>query len=260
MVVNLSSRAATSYSPSPTRVTTVKSYIFDVPEYYFIFTNRLYPVMRKKILLALLVSISLSSWGQQDSLTLHLHPSKKMERQTSLRRKWDGLIPKQTKLQYAGSMGMFSQSIGWYYGKHKRWETDFFLGFIPPLDGMDGHITTTLKQTYSPWKIKFGQTTAINPLSVGIYINKIFGEDFWRKLPERYPDKYYFWMLNTRINLFAGQVFSLKTDRTTPSGNELSFFYEFSTNDLYIISAVDNRTLSLLDIVGLSFGIRYRFL
>lgn len=215
--------------------------------------------MKKQLLFILLILLPLAVSGQQDSINVRTE-QKKSERQAALRRKWDKLIPRQTKLQYAGSMGMFSQSIGWYYGKHQRWETDFFLGFIPPLDGMDGHITTTLKQTYSPWKIRCNDALSISPLSTGIYINKIFGSDFWQKLPKRYPDKYYFWMLNTRINIFAGQSINLRLDKVSVSGNELSFFYEFSTNDLYIMSAIDNRSLNFFDILGLSFGLRYRFL
>lgn len=215
--------------------------------------------MIKKLLFAVALLLSLSASGQQDSTSIRTE-QKKTARQAAIRRKWDNLIPRQTKLQFAGSMGMFSQSVGWYYGKHKRWETDFFLGFIPPLDGMDGHITTTLKQTYSPWKIGHRKELSFTPLCTGIYINKIFGEDFWQKLPKRYPDKYYFWMLNTRVNIFAGQALSLRLDKISVSGNELSFFYEVSTNDLYIMSALDNRTLKLTDIIGLSLGLRYRFL
>lgn len=172
-------------------------------------------------------------------------------------RDWNRLIPKQSKLQFAGSMGMFSVGPGWYYGKKKQWETDWFIGFIPEIKGIEGHVTTTIKQTYTPFRFQLNDRFRIEPMTTGIYINKIFGQYFWSKLPEKYPKNYYFWAVNTRFNVFLGQSFSFQLGEKT-LGKELSFFYEFNTNDLYLISAFGNKTIGIKDIVGLSFGIRYR--
>jgi hypothetical protein len=175
----------------------------------------------------------------------------------SYKNNWARLIPNQSKLQFAGSMGMFSAGPGWYYGKRNQWETDYYIGFIPKIAGIDGHVTTTLKQTYTPFRIQCNDFLSFEPLTSGIYINKIFGEYFWSKLPEKYPKKYYFWAVNTRFNIFLGQAVSFKMGDST-LGKELSFFYELNTNDLYLISAFGNKTIGIKDIVGLSFGIRYR--
>lgn len=44
--------------------------------------------------------------------------------------RWEKLIPRYTKLQFAGSMGMLSLGTGWnYYRNH--WETDVYLGIVP---------------------------------------------------------------------------------------------------------------------------------
>lgn len=171
--------------------------------------------------------------------------------------KWERLMPNQSKLQFAGSMGMFSGGPGWSYGKRNQWETDWYIGFIPEIDEIEGHMTTTLKQTYTPFRCRLSEFISMEPVTTGIYITKIFGEYFWSKLPERYPKNYYFWAVNTRFNIFVGQSFAFKMGTKT-LGKELSFFYEFNTNDLYLISAFGNKTIGLKDIVGLSFGIRYR--
>jgi hypothetical protein len=163
------------------------------------------------------------------------------------------------KLQFAGSMGMFSAGPGWFYGKRDQWETDFYIGFIPRINDSEGHITTTLKQTYTPFRFQVNDRFTIEPITTGVYINKIFGEYFWSRLPERYPRNYYFWAVNTRFHVFLGQAFSYRLGEHL-LGKNISFFYEFNTNDLYLISAFGNKTIGLGDIVGLSFGIRLRIL
>jgi len=183
---------------------------------------------------------------------------RKIQKEERIRNRWARLIPKQNKLQFAGSMGMFSGSVGWYYGKKNQWETDLFLGFIPKMSRQDGHVTITLKETYTPWRIQLNDDFSYEPLTSGIYINKIFGEYFWNKLPERYPEGYYFWAVNTRFNIFIGQAITVKLNKSPLFGKELSFYYEFSTNDLYLISKIGNQSIRTWDIIGLSLGIRYR--
>lgn len=177
--------------------------------------------------------------------------------QDSSKHRWDYLVPEQVKLQFAGSMGMLSAGPGWYYGKKDQWETDLFLGFIPRINNMQGHITFTVKQTYSPFKVGLKRRIIYEPLTAGIYINKIFGPYFWDKLPEKYPRKYYFWATNTRFNVFIGQAVALKRQEATQ--RYWSFFYEINTNDLYFLSAISNRMIKATDIINLSFGFRYRF-
>ena len=173
------------------------------------------------------------------------------------KRNWSRLMPNQTKLQFAVSMGMFSARQGWFYGKNNHWETYWFIGFIPKIAGAEEHMPTPIKQTYTPFRIQVNDYLSFEPVTTGIYINKIFGEYFWSKLPERYPKNYYFWAVNTRFNIFLGQSVAFRMGNKT-LGKELSFFYELNTNDLYLISAFGNKTIGLSDILSLSFGIRYR--
>lgn len=179
------------------------------------------------------------------------------EKMKKYMKQWNKLIPKQVKLQFAGSMGMFSLGSGWFYGKSDQWETDLFIGFIPRIDDIKGHLTITLKQTFTPFRFQLNDAITYEPLTSGVYINKIFGPYFWNKLPDKYPKNYYFWATNTRFHVFLGQSFGFKWVKASPDTN-WSFFYELNTNDLYIVSAIGNKSISLNEIVGLSFGLRYR--
>lgn len=176
---------------------------------------------------------------------------------TEYQKQWNNLIPKQVKFQFAGSMGMVSLGPGWVYGKNSQWETDLFVGFIPKIANMKGHITATLKQTYTPFHIELNDDFLYEPLTTGMYLNKIFGPYFWNKLPDKYPKNYYFWATNTRFNLFLGQAISAKIGKG-PYRN-WSFFYEVNTNDLYLISIFGNKTIEVEDIINISVGLRYRF-
>ncbi len=176
------------------------------------------------------------------------------------KRGWNKLIPRYNKIQFAGSMGLLSLGVGWDYGKKKQWETDLFLGYLPKFAGKEGHMTITLKENYIPWKINLPKNRwVLEPFTASLYINKIWGDEFWTKEPDKYPTKYYNVATNLRFNLAFGQriQFNFK-----PFGlsRHIDFFYEFGTNDLYIISYFTNKYLHLGDIFNLSLGLKFQFL
>lgn len=172
---------------------------------------------------------------------------------------WNSLIPDYHNLQYAGSMGFLSLGTGWEYGRKDSWETEILIGFIPQFKDEDGHLTFTIKENYIPWRFKplprYSQKIEVEPLTVGLYINKIFGEHFWQKLPDRYPKKYYVMATNLRFNICLGQRLTYNFNEGSIN-KSISFFYEFSTNDLYVIQFIKNKSLTLHEILGLSFGIK----
>ena len=184
--------------------------------------------------------------------------TKHEEMMVGYRKGWEKVIPTQVKGQFAGSMGMFSVGPGWDYGKRRQWETNVYLGMIPGNKYEEGHATFTLKETYTPFRINLGKDFHIEPLTVGLYMTKIFGEYFWAKLPERYPKDYYFWAVNTRFNISLGQSLTIPCNGKMFS-RSISVFYEVNTNDLYLISYVGNDYIKLKDIIGLSIGVRFRF-
>lgn len=178
------------------------------------------------------------------------------------RKLWDFLIPTQLIVQYAGNMGAVSVGLGWDYGCHRQYETNLLFGYLPKCRSQEAKMTMTLKQNFVPWKLKMTANSYAEPLSFGIYFNTVFGQEFWGKQPKRYPDKYYP-MLSTkvRINVFAGQRLSY----TVPHNRRkfvksLTAFYEISTCDIYVRTMVQDGSVKLWDILGLSLGMKVQIL
>lgn len=63
---------------------------------------------------------------------------------------WAKLIPNQSCLQYAGSIGLLSTGLGWHYGRGDHWETELLVGFLPKYKTETAKSTFTLKQRYVP--------------------------------------------------------------------------------------------------------------
>lgn len=209
-------------------------------------------ILRAILFIVLCCSISQSAHSQNRGEKI------KQKRETM----WARLIPTGSTLQFAGSMGMLSLGPSWTYGKKKNWETEFLIGYLPRFYGKKGYVTMTLKENYIPWDIplfpKQNSKWVINPLTASLYINKIFGESFWSHLPDRYPTKYYEVATNLRVNLALGSqlTFNLSKNHIEKS---IAFFYEVSSNDLYILASIQDKSIRLKDIVSLSVGIRCDF-
>lgn len=172
---------------------------------------------------------------------------------------WLKLIPRYSKLQFAGGIGMFSGGMGWDYGKHKCWETDLLLGYIPSFSHEgDNKLSFTVKQNYLPWNIGLGKGWSLQPLTCGAYINTVFDDDFWAKEPKRYPSSYYKFSTKVRSHVFLGQRITLSDKQN--SNRSVSLYYEFSTCDLYLVSAFSNKYIRPKDILSLSFGVKVQFL
>ena len=123
-------------------------------------------------------------------------------------------------------------------------------------------MTMTLKENFIPWSIYNRHGWLIEPLSCGIYFNTVFGSEFWDREPDRYPDKYYP-LLKTKIrtNVFIGQ----RLTKIVPTNRRkflksITLFYEISSCDLYIRSAIMERDVSMWDILGLSLGLKFQLL
>ena len=177
------------------------------------------------------------------------------------RRNWERIIPTHSKIQYAGNMGLISFGTGWDYGKRNQWETDLLLGFIPKYSSKKAKVTMTLKQNYMPWSINLGKGFSTEPLACGLYLNTVFGNQFWVSEPERYPKGYYGFSSKVRIHVFLGQRLTYDIDPNRRFlAKSVTFFYEISTCDLYLISAVTNSYLRPRDYLSLSFGLKFQWL
>jgi len=182
------------------------------------------------------------------------------ERIDKYQSRWKKLIPTHYKIQYAGGMGLLSLGTGWDYGKNNQWETDVFLGFLPKYSTKDNKVTFTVKQNFMPWRTNLGKGFSAEFLSCGLYLNTVLNGDFWVNEPDRYPSGYYAFSTRLRIHVYMGQRF---TYRIPPSkrffAKTITAFYELSTNDLYVVSAVGNKYLKPDDYMRLSFGLKFQF-
>ncbi|MCR6508540.1 hypothetical protein M1B78_10270 [Bacteroides sp. KH569_7] len=178
------------------------------------------------------------------------------------RRHWEALIPTHTKIQFAGNMGLLSFGTGWDYGKRNQWETDVFFGVLPKYDSKRTKLTFTVKQNYLPWSLPIKQSRfSVEPLACGMYLNTVFGNEFWVNEPERYPKGYYGFSSKVRTHVFLGQRITYDIDpQRRFTAKEITFFYEISTCDLYVVSAFTNKYLKSKDYLSLSFGVKLQLL
>lgn len=177
------------------------------------------------------------------------------------RRSWNALIPTQHVMQFCGNMGLMSVGIGWDYGKRRQWETHLLFGIVPKYDSHNTKVTMTLKQNYIPWSIYINDDWSFEPLQCGLYLNTVFGHDFWTKQPTKYDSGYYPFSTRLRPNVFVGERFT----KAVPNNRRkyiksVSFFYELSTNDIYVMHLVHTGSISFWDMFGLSIGIKAQLL
>ena len=193
-----------------------------------------------------------------DSLELSRY-ERRMKRYSSV---WQSLQPSQFIMQNAGNMGLLSFGLGWNYGKRNQWETHLLFGWIPKYKGHSVRMTMTLKETYIPWNKRLGEEWRLEPLTVGLYANTVFGKAFWRSQPSRYPDKYYqFLSTRVRLNVFLGQrITVIVPNNKRKFIKSMTAFYELSTCDLYIRCMFQDSSIKLKDIVGLSLGLKMQIM
>lgn len=202
------------------------------------------------------------------SVTISKKPSAQDSTETSayqrrtqrMKRDWARLVPNQQILQFAGSIGMFSVGTGWHYGHRNQLETELLFGYLPHKNGSEHHYTLTLKQRYIPWHVSLSahsQRWVLEPLTCGGFVNTIFGEGFWRHEPSKYTKGYYGFNTKLRYNIFIGQRIKYNIPhRHRVFNKSITAYYELSTCDLYVVSAVPNRRVSLTDILSLAVGLK----
>lgn len=203
---------------------------------------------------SLLLLLATPDRAQTDSL-----PESKYQRRISRYHSvWHSLIPTQFIIQNAGNMGLVSLGIGWDYGRHEQWETHWMVGRIPKYKSSRGKMTMTIKETFVPWQCNLGKEWVLEPLATGFYLNAVFGHEFWKSQPNRYPDSYYeFMSTKFRLNVFLGERITKQIPNSRRKFvKSVSAFYEISTCDLYIRAMFQDHDVRLSDIVGLSLGLK----
>lgn len=167
------------------------------------------------------------------------------------------LIPDFAVVQYADSLGYASVGVG--YGLTKKIRGSLHYGFVPESKGGSLYILST-KFLFSPWTTKLNETFQLQPFDIGIMATYHFGDNFHDRWPSRYPDGYYWWTSSTRFHLVAESSATYLIPASRSFFKSVSGYIEFNTNDLYVVSFVQNtRSISFFDIVKSGVGMRVRF-
>ena len=202
-----------------------------------------------------------------DSIAVEETPASKYERRMQKKQEtWASLVPTHFVIQNAGNMGVVSLGVGWSFGKKHQWEADFMFSYIPKHQSSRGKLTNTIKGNFIPWHIKLNPKAdsdakckwSLEPFTTSLYINTVYGHEFWRDQPGRYPSKYYeFMSTKFRLNLALGQRLTLDIPKSKRQmHNRITFFYEVSTCDLYVRSMFQS-SVPLKDVLGLSLGLKF---
>ncbi|MBQ2321464.1 MAG: hypothetical protein II375_02775 [Bacteroidales bacterium] len=211
-----------------------------------------------KLLAVLLLLVPAKLSAQNDTVIFNHYDA----RVARYQQRYAAMIPKYVKLQFAGSIGMFSAGLGWDYGKNRRWETDVLIGFVPRLESNRAKLTFTARECFVPWDFPIGSSwVSFSPLRATAGINAIIGHEFWTSNPERYPEGYYFF--STKFHFIAGfgQQLNLNIsyDRRRP-WKSVSVYYNLTTNDKYVLSGFSNKEVGFFDVFHLDIGMKLQIL
>lgn len=171
-------------------------------------------------------------------------------------RKWYELA--HVKLQFAGSIGFISPGVGISYARDKM-ETDLFFGYLPKPIGGEHIVMLTLKNTFTPFSIEpKNSRLTIYPLSIGGFFNYTFGNQYETFWPDHYPSGYYWWDSAMRLGFFLGGSVAIPVNKN--AFDTISFYYELGSNDLYLISYLQNlKYFEPYDILNLAIGVKMAF-
>lgn len=177
------------------------------------------------------------------------------------------LTPNMITFQYAGNIAWCSVGVGWE-SLSKRSLTEALIGYVPSHHATQSLTTVTLRQYYTPWEVEiplpFITKGNLNfrPLTAGILVNAVlFDGDFWMREPtSHYGGEYYRFTTRVRLAFSLGQRLTYEfPEHWKGWGESAELYYDFSANELSIISAVPNQRISISDILSLGFGARWKF-
>jgi hypothetical protein len=168
-------------------------------------------------------------------------------------------LPDHCKLQFAGSIGFLSTGIGYTF-LNNRIDLELYYGFVPSFAGNYFLHSVTLKNGYHFLRKKLKHTWSITPLSIGLFTNYAFGDQFYLFLPKNYPDGYFFWSSALRCHIFLGTDMEKTLSRPFMCIRQVGGYLEFNSNDLYLVSFFGNIDyFSILDIIRMGMGMKISF-
>ena len=156
-------------------------------------------------------------------------------------------------MEYAGGFGMVSAGI--YYKPFKHFEFQSCIGYTPPAYGEI--YSVNFLQLYFPFAIKVNNHFNLCPLAIGAFENFNFGKNILLRWDSRYPVEYYWWNSAFRFGPVAQATLHYKNLK---HNLHPAFFFQCSTNDLYIAS-YGNKTTSIKfhEILVYGLGVKIGF-
>lgn len=157
-------------------------------------------------------------------------------------------IPDHLKVQYAGNIGFMS--IGAGYNVNKRYEPTLYFGLLNETLG-DSYTTVTTVSLKNSFKLFSRPVWNHFYPKIGLSVNWGHTNNTFNKLPEHYPNKYYF---QNKVHLapFIGGEWqqSIKDKHLKAIG----LYVEMATLDAYLLECIRTRYVSITDIWNIAVG------
>lgn len=164
-------------------------------------------------------------------------------------------VPDHASLQLAGSIGLLSGGPGWAF-LDEAVEAGLLLGWAPPLVAGEDFLTLTLKGQWLPFRVDWRGWT-VRPLSVGVLFSYTFGEAYFVRLPDRYPDGYYWFRTGLRPALLLGGGMG----RPVPALGlkHLEGYFELVATDYRLVHFLQDPATVETGLFSLALGAKLRF-
>ncbi|MBZ4418929.1 hypothetical protein [Myxococcus sp. RHSTA-1-4] len=164
-------------------------------------------------------------------------------------------VPDHASLQLAGSIGLLSAGPGWAF-LDEAVEAGLLLGWAPPLVAGEDFLTLTLKGQWHPFRVEW-RGWSLRPLTVGMLFSYTFGDAYFVRLPDRYPDGYYWFKTGLRPALLVGGG----AGRPVPALGLrlLEGYFELVATDYRTIHFVQDPGTVRTGLFSLALGARFRF-
>jgi hypothetical protein len=157
------------------------------------------------------------------------------------------------KVQLAGNVGFVSPGVGWAW-LGRRLEGDLFLGWVPERFGGDV-FSLTAKLAWTPWILR-DSGWIVRPAYAAAQLTYTFGDRYFVRLPDRYPDEYYHLPTALRGALALG----ISAGKPVLGLDELGAYLELVALDAALVAWTRNPTvLGPAEVFSLALGIRAAF-
>ena len=163
-------------------------------------------------------------------------------------------LPDYVKLQFAGGIGFMSMGVGYTFFNHKL-DITYFYGYVPKYFTVDDLHSVSLQLTAKLLTYNLSENIQILPLNFGWYAHHTFGNEYWIKLPDNYPEGYYWWSPGRNAGIFIGGEIKTKLFASKTPASGTAFYARAGTRGLYFVSKFGNSSIPISDIIELGFEV-----